>query len=378
MIFSPKILILEDVDQAQELLRLAFLSENIAEDNLFVAGTVKKAQSLMRDHHFHGISIDQRLPMDEQGAVIDDHGLAFTELNKWPLTKKVIYTSFGKINFANRAGFAGAEYRERAHVSDGGNKLSVYDYAVEFVRDLREHYVEKSLFAASQLLPHTLALPALKASDAKKANNWADFFRNFSELRERLMKLTLGVTLAAVGKRPPWKNGLRAQEIEDALRQLWRPVPFALRRFVSSPGWEPGEALFESLISLRKLRNAVEHHDRGDYVAIDYQDQHANIVAIVDLLAFYCELPLMHGLRFHPSRRGLLSFQRLGPNKALQDGIWEADFDPPRPDDSALYIPWRNQNGPELLQLSPWLTARRSSSFELEFHLLIGTKPEPL
>src|SRR4051812_5429567 len=116
MAFAPLVLIVEDVGQAQELLRLAFLSEKISDDNLFVAGNVKKAQSLLREHHFHGISIDQRLPMEEQGAVMDDHGLAFTETDKWPLTKKVIYTSFAQINLANRAGFAGAEYRERAHV----------------------------------------------------------------------------------------------------------------------------------------------------------------------------------------------------------------------------------------------------------------------
>jgi hypothetical protein len=371
MTFSPVILILEDIPDGQELLSRAFLAQKVDENNLFIAGSVAEALSLIRDNHFHGVSIDQRLPMQAQGAVADEHGLAFVKLEKWPLAKRTVYTVHGDIDFANLAGFVGVEYRQK-------KLISVFDYAAEFVRDLRENYVEKSLIAASKILPHSLAAPALKAAQAKGGRNWPEFFRNFSELRERLLRLTLAVTLAAQARKSPWNEGLRAQEIERALHRLWRPVPLPFRRFVTQPGWEPGEALFEALTALRKLRNAVAHYDYQNYIAKDFDEQHGSIIAIIDLLTFFCELPIMHDPRIHQKRRGWLSFHKMGPNKTLVEGELEADFDPPAANDNALYIPWRTPSGPQLLDLSPWLIARRGPSKELEFNLLLEQKREPL
>lgn len=376
--FDPVLLILEDETQSQELLQTAFLAEGIKLDNLFVASTVKQAQILLRDQHFHGISIDQNMPMDEHGAVTADHGLAFTELNRWPLAKRVVYTAKGQVAYANRVGLAGAEYREKSEISDAGSHRSLYDYSSEFMLDLKENYVEKSLRAASSLLPYSLSFPALKAADAKQAGNWPEFFRQFSDLRERLMRLTLAVTLAAKGRKQPWRDGMRPQEIEEGLREYWRPPPATIRRYIAMPGWEPGEALYDSSADLRKLRNSIEHHDRQNYVAADFAEQHGNVVAIIDLLALFCEVPIMHSPRFHPTKRGLISFHRMGPNKGRVEGIWDSDFDPPPFDDAALYMPWRGPQGPELLNLAPWLIARRDAVRELEFLVMLGQKSEIL
>ncbi|MGC9953319.1 MAG: hypothetical protein ABSD21_03470, partial [Rhizomicrobium sp.] len=225
MAFSPVTLIVDDEPQALELLRRAFLRQGVAQDRLFPARTRKEAETLLQKIHFHGISIDQNIPMEEGGAVSPENGVALTAPDRWPLTKRVVYTGKGETAYANRVGFAGVEYREKAETSDRAGRRTLYDYSEEFVRDLQENYVEKALRAASKHLTHSLATAALEAADAKKAGNWPQFFRRLSALREWALRLTLAVTFASSGKKGSCPNNMTASMIVSTLRECWQPAP---------------------------------------------------------------------------------------------------------------------------------------------------------
>jgi hypothetical protein len=379
MTFSPIVLILEDEPMSLDLLHRAF-AEELDERNVLRARTVNEAEEILRKHTVHGVSIDQNVPRSVAGAVTEEHTLRFIQENRWPLAKRVVYTAKGSTHYANLVGQAGADYREKARrTSQNPNHRTLFEYTSEFVQDLRQSYVERALSVAGTRLPHSLATPASNAAAGKVAHDWPAFFKNFNELRERLLRWTLGVTFAGQCRTAAHTGGRSVGKNEDALKTAWSPVPLALRRYTTTPGRETGSETLRALDALRRLRNKVEHFERRDYVEDDFTEHYGSIVAVIDLLAFFCETPIMHSPRFHPTRRPALLFKQMGPSKTEISATLEGDFDPPAHDERALYLPWQEENGPVLICLRPWFQAHRLQNRELEFRLhLVNGMPEPL
>ena len=316
-----RILVIEDEAQwakdIQDTIRVAAKKIALSVD-FMTAETTLDAKRMIREHCFHGISIDQNMPEALGGEVSWERGRTFiSELRAWdPPGFMALFTGRPNTHVAN---FAGAKAQipyivksqQDKPAADDNQYMTVVSYSQYFMRQVRRQYITRvlSLVQDSGFVKlHTLARDTSAAYEQFADTEFQDaedakvFFLELSKFRENfnlaLASFLMGLSSGIKGKPGAVNAGDGAARVEAWLSKQLNALDEgkhleAMRDYF---GMRPGEQLSSFYVgacaSLRERRNPAMHSD-WVFAPEDFDTYLGDIFSFFDVVAWLMRRPLI-------------------------------------------------------------------------------------
>ncbi|MEM7424462.1 MAG: response regulator [Pseudomonadota bacterium] len=319
-----RILVIEDtptwIADIKRAMRIAGDTLDVDVD-LSCAETTAEALKLVRNHCFHGVSIDQNLPDEPGGPVSREKGRDFIEeLRAWdPPGFMALFTAYPNTNLAN---FAGAKaqipYIVKSSIDkeadDAHEYMTAATYADFFLKQIHDRYVARVLSLVMEsgfptlrdLARDTLnSYKRLAGSGFLDDDAAKDFFTELSKFRENFnlefAQLIYGIvsSLNLDTKAPPGTEAPASKLeswISNQLNRLEGSNDMGLIKsyFHLDENQKFSEFFTEACATLRETRNPAIHRNRV-FAPEDFDKQLAEIFRWFDVVAWLMRLPLITG-----------------------------------------------------------------------------------
>jgi len=351
-----RILVVEDDEEWTKLFKI--VSKKIGFLEIEFRADEQGALSYLEGHPVHIVSLDQNIPLKQRETSISAAGFTLLQevVNTRPFARAFMYTAYGKTTLASRAGrLGGTEYFEKKSVEGQEDAIDVVDYfklletmAVGGARPdtgAKEcGYIHWALGRGRDHLPGMLGTAAGHLRDAQEDGfDSAKASKALASLIERVCDLAYAQACAlAVATDTGLPRELsRPNTISESLKctkTIWKLLSDdsqlgAWHSYItaSNPQKTPepvGERFTGALDRLRNMRNKETHGHVQELSVVDLDDHDADLLALVDGLAYWADHPLLNSVRLHPDDRSRLQFLKIVGTSALPRGdvISKADL----------------------------------------------------
>lgn len=321
-----RFLIVEDSPTWREDLRMYFShlltkGEETCRFDLEFAETRDEALMAFRTCLFHGVSLDQRLPLAPGNSIKDENGLSTArELRSInPTSVLSFFTAFPNFDFANQTGALGIPYKVKDE--DGHpNALPVIDYARFHIREAMVRYIDRVLDAVTQCGFDVLREPAHKARTAyapflleaerapkdrlpgaptdQDATDFLDAFFRFQENFAPVLCALVSDMAGLARTRANLSRATAAQHerwLEQNIGKLDdSDVGINLRRYLGlKEETDLAKHICEAMAVIRRGRNGQTHQDRRTS-AQEFLSLRPAVFRLLDLAGLVNRLPFIH------------------------------------------------------------------------------------
>lgn len=343
-----KILILEDNTETLESLCEAFdwaltsrRKNKKAPDfgiELTTAEDIETANFYLDKKHFHGISIDQNLPLRKGSEVNSENGLQFVKdfVALRVSTFACVYTGKGQINIAVEMGYNGIKkYIEKSTTTVNLDRMTENDYAEWFLDELWREYIRKSLrrttftgFTNLSGLANIALKTNLEALESLTDQKIDDALKALSPLREDLNFHLVALThafLEHAGMKPEkFGKVWQASVVESWLRKSWSRLEHerffqCFKTFLNVPaGRTMAEFYLTASEKLRDLRNKRQHDIIKRYSTQHFLRNFDDIVRFLEVLSIFSNTSFIYQPRFEGNK---LAFEELNARQNRESKV---------------------------------------------------------